>query len=98
MSHQSTASAFASASPRHAPAAPTAAAPLPATSYQEYLQDNAVDPDRRNVWDWNHLNDSKVLASGKGQAEVLSKRASVKYFGWVSYLMGLWTQLAWALA
>ncbi len=67
-------------------------------SYGSRLAHAVVDPERRNVWDWNHLNDSKVLGTGKGEARSLGKRAGVKYFGWVSYLVGLWTQLAWALA
>jgi hypothetical protein len=58
----------------------------------------AADPDRANVWDANHLNDSKVLRSGKGPAETLGGRAAVKYFGWASYLIGVWTQLLWVLA
>jgi Peptidase family M1 domain len=66
--------------------------------YGSPLAHAVVDPERRNVWDWNHLNDSKVLASGEGPARTLGKRAGVKYFGWVSYLVALWTQLAWALA
>ena len=57
-----------------------------------------VDPQRLNAWDWNHLNDSKVLGTGEGPARTIGRRAGVKYFGFVSYLVGLWTQLAWALA
>ena len=58
----------------------------------------AVDPERRNAWDWNRLNDSKVLGSGKGEARTLGRRAAVKYAGWASFVVGLWTQLLWALA
>jgi hypothetical protein len=59
----------------------------------------AVDPERRNAWDWNRLNDSKVLdAGGKGEARTLGRRAAVKYAGWASFCVGLWTQLLWALA
>lgn len=57
-----------------------------------------VDPERRNAWDRNRLNDSKVVGSGTGAARTVSRRAAVKYFGWVSYLVGLWTQLLWAIA
>jgi peptidase M1-like protein len=66
--------------------------------YGSPLAHAVVDPERRNVWDWNHLNDSKVLGSGEGPARTLGERAGVKYFGWVSYLVALWTQIAWALA
>ena len=66
--------------------------------YSSRLAWAAVDPDRKNVWDWNHQNDSKVLRSGKGAAENLSRRAAVKYNGWAAYLVGLWTQLVWVLA
>jgi hypothetical protein len=66
--------------------------------YKSPLAWAVVDPERRNAWDWNHLNDSKVLRSGKGEAKNLSRRGAVKYFGWVSYLTGLWSQIAWALA
>ena len=58
----------------------------------------AVDPDRRNAWEWNRLNDSKVLRTGRGEARTLSRRAGVKYFGWASFLVGLWTQLLWVIA
>jgi Peptidase family M1 domain len=58
----------------------------------------AVDPERKNVWDVNHLNDSKVLGTGKGQARTLGRRAAVKYTGWAAFLVGFWTQLLWALA
>jgi hypothetical protein len=67
-------------------------------SYKSRLAHAVVDPDRANVWDWNHLNDSKVLASGKGAAETLGDRAMVKYSAWTAYLAGLWTQILWALA
>ncbi len=57
-----------------------------------------VDPDRQNAWDWNRLNDSKVLGRGKAATRVLSARAPVKYIGWAACLLGLWQQIAWALA
>ena len=57
-----------------------------------------VDPDRKNAWDWNYVNDSKVLRSGKGAARTLGQRANVKYTGWVAYLCALWSQIAWAMA
>jgi hypothetical protein len=66
--------------------------------YGKRLAWAAVDPGRENVWDANHLNDSKVLGSGAGAARTLGRRAAVKYFGWASYLIGVWTQLMWALA
>ncbi len=66
--------------------------------YKSKLAWAVVDPDRRNAWDWNHLNDSKVLRSGKGAARVISKRAPVKYTGWSAWLLATWNQLAWALA
>ncbi len=66
--------------------------------YKSRLAWAVVDPERKNVWDWNHLNDSKVLSSGKGEAKVLSKRAPVKYTGFAAWLLGLWSQLAWVLA
>lgn len=66
--------------------------------YKSKLAWAVVDPDRRNAWDWNHLNDSKVLRSGKGAARVISKRAPVKYTGWSAWLLAMWNQLAWALA
>jgi hypothetical protein len=58
----------------------------------------AVDPDRVNAWDGNRLNDSKVLRSGPGAAKTFGARASVKYFGWISYLIGISTQLLWTLS
>jgi hypothetical protein len=67
--------------------------------YKSRLAYAVVDPDHANVWDWNHLNDSKVLRSGgKGEARTLGRRAYVKYSGWVAYLAGLWSQILWALA
>jgi len=66
--------------------------------YKSRLAHAVVDPDRVNVWDWNHLNDSRVLASGKGAAKTLGDRAMVKYSAWTAYLAGLWTQVLWALA
>ncbi len=66
--------------------------------YKYRLAYAVADPERRNVWDWNHLNDSKVLRTGKGAAKTLGSRAAVKYSGWAAYLVGAWTQLLWALA
>jgi Peptidase family M1 domain len=66
--------------------------------YKARLAYAVVDPDRLNVWDWNHLNDSKVLRSGKGAAETYGTRAAVKYSGWAAYLVALWTQVLWAAA
>jgi hypothetical protein len=79
---------------------------LPATAswvrfrirYKSKLAWAAADPERKNPWDHDRLNDSKVLGSGKGEAHNLSKRASVKYSGWATYLVGVWTQLLWVLA
>ena len=36
--------------------------------------------------------------SGKGDARVLSKAAPTKYTGLAAWLLGLWSQLSWALA
>jgi hypothetical protein len=57
-----------------------------------------VDPDRANPWDWDRLNDSKVLGTGSGAADTIGGRAAVKYGGWASFLSALWSQLLWALA
>ena len=35
--------------------------------YKSKLAYAVVDPDRLNAWDWNRLNDSKVLALGQGR-------------------------------
>jgi Peptidase family M1 domain len=66
--------------------------------YGSPLAHAVVDLERRNVWDINYLNNSKVLRAGKGAADVYSRRAAVKYAGWFAYLTGLWSQLLWALA
>jgi hypothetical protein len=67
--------------------------------YKSRLAYAVVDPDRKNTWDWDRLNDSKVLHSSKeGAARTLGKRAFVKYTVWTAYLGGLWSQLAWVLA
>ncbi len=58
----------------------------------------AVDPDRRNAWERNRLNDSKVLRGGRGAAETRGRAASAKYFGWAAAMAGLFQQLLWALA
>ena len=67
-------------------------------SYGSRLAWAAVDPDRENAWDWNRLNDSKVLRTGKGPASTLGTRAFAKYSAFVAYLDALWTQVLWALA
>jgi hypothetical protein len=66
--------------------------------YKSRLAHAVVDPDRANAWDWNHLNDSKVLSSGKGTTKTLGARAMAKYSAWTAFLGGLWTQILWALA
>jgi hypothetical protein len=67
--------------------------------YKSRLAHVVVDPSRANLWEWNRLNDSKVLRSGdKGAARTLGQRAFVKYTGWTAYLAALWSQLLWALA
>ncbi|HEY1249783.1 MAG TPA: M1 family metallopeptidase [Thermoanaerobaculia bacterium] len=58
----------------------------------------AVDPERRNAWDWNRLNDSKVLGTGKGAADTLGRRAAAKYTAFAAFFVGVWTQLLWVLA
>jgi hypothetical protein len=58
----------------------------------------AVDPARRNPWEWDRFNDSKVIGRGRGAAATQGQLAAVKYFGWTAYLAGLLTQLLWALA
>jgi hypothetical protein len=68
------------------------------TTYRSKLAWAAVDPDRENAWEWNRANDSIVLGTGKGAANTHGRAAALKYFGWASYLVGLFTQLCWALA
>ncbi|MGH9364327.1 MAG: hypothetical protein ACRD1B_03555, partial [Thermoanaerobaculia bacterium] len=74
------------------------------TTYRSKLAWAAVDPDRENAWDLNRSNDSivlgtiKVKGKGKPGADTGGRAAAVKTFGWVSYLVGLFTQLAWAVA
>ena len=68
------------------------------TTYKSKLAWAAADPDRKNAWEWNRLNDSRVLHTGKGAANTHGKAAAVKYFGWTAYLVGLFTQLLWAAA
>ena len=67
-------------------------------TYKSPLAWAVVDPERRNTWDWNRVNDSKVLRSGDGAARVFSKRAPAKYGGLAAWVVGLWSQLAWVLA
>jgi hypothetical protein len=66
--------------------------------YKSRLAYAVADPDRANAWDWNRLNDSKVLRVGTGPARTLGRRACAKYFGWTAYFVGIWTQILWALA
>ena len=68
------------------------------TTYPSKLAWAAVDPDRENAWEWNRSNDSIVLNGGSGAARTGGRTAAIKTFGWVSYLVGLFTQLLWALA
>jgi hypothetical protein len=68
------------------------------TTYKSKLAWAAADPDRKNAWEWNRSNDSRVLGTGKGAANTHGKAAAVKYFGWTAYLVGLFTQLFWAAA
>ena len=58
----------------------------------------AVDPERRNLWDWNRVNDSKVLGTGKGAAATLGTRAAGKYTSLAAFFSAVWTQLLWVLA
>jgi hypothetical protein len=58
----------------------------------------AVDPERRNAWEWDRSNDSKVIGRGRGPAATRGSLAAIKYFGWTTYLSGLLTQLLWAIA
>ena len=53
----------------------------------------AVDPDRRNSWDVNRLNDSNVLRGGRKMADTRSLAASRKYLGWAAGLSALFTEL-----
>ena len=66
--------------------------------YKSPLAWAVVDPERKNAWDWNRLNDSKVLRPARGAARVISGRAPVKYTGMAAWLLGLWSQLVWAFA
>jgi len=68
------------------------------TSYRSKLAWAAADPDRENSWDWNRENDSRVLGTGQGLAATGGRGAAVKTFGFVTYVVGLLTQLLWALA
>jgi hypothetical protein len=67
-------------------------------SHSARLAHAVVDPDRVNAWDWDRLNDSKVLRSGKGPAKTFGQRAVAKYTAWVAYFGAMWSQLLWALA
>lgn len=58
----------------------------------------AVDPDHKNAWDANRLNDSKVLGVGRGAADTHGRAASAKYLGWAAALAALFQQLLWSLA
>jgi hypothetical protein len=66
--------------------------------YKSPLAHAVVDPERANPWDWNRLNDSKVLGTGEGAADTIGGRAAVKYGGLAAALSAVWTQLLWALA
>ena len=68
------------------------------TTYTSKLAWAAVDPERKNAWDWDRSNDSRVLGTGKGAADTRGRAAAVKYFGWTTYIVGLFTQLLWAAA
>jgi hypothetical protein len=67
-------------------------------TYKSPLAWATVDPERRNAWEWDRANDSKVIGRGRGPAATKSRLAAVKYAGWTAYLSGLLTQLLWALA
>jgi hypothetical protein len=67
-------------------------------TWKSRLAHAVVDPERANPWDWNRLNDSKVLATGKGAADTIGGRAAFKYGSWAAALSAVWTQLLWALA
>ncbi len=58
----------------------------------------AVDPDRRNAWDADRLNDSRVLGTGRGAADTRGGAARSKIFGWAAGLAALISQALWALA
>ena len=66
--------------------------------YSSKLAWAAADPDRVNAWDWNRLNDSRVLGQGKGPAATAGSRATAKYFAETAYLIGLLLQAVWAAA
>jgi hypothetical protein len=66
--------------------------------YKSRLAHAVVDPERRNPWDWNRLNDSKVLGTGKGAADTLGSRAAFKYGSWAAAISAVWTQILWVLA
>ena len=53
----------------------------------------AADPDRKNPWDANRLNDSRVLRTGAKSADTKSVAASRKYLGWAAGLSALFTEL-----
>ncbi|MDQ6894658.1 MAG: M1 family metallopeptidase [Acidobacteriota bacterium] len=64
------------------------------TSSRSPLAWAAVDPDRRNPWDVNRLNDSRVLRGGRKTADTRSLAASRKYLGWAAGLSALFTELS----
>ncbi len=66
--------------------------------YSSRLAWAAADPDRVNAWEWNRLNDSRVLGQGKGAAATAGTRAATKYFAKAAYLIGLLLQAVWAAA
>ncbi|HYK41815.1 MAG TPA: hypothetical protein VE007_05440, partial [Thermoanaerobaculia bacterium] len=57
----------------------------------------AVDPDRKNPWDANRLNDSLVLRGGEKSADTRSVAAARKYLGWAAGLSALFTEIVGAL-
>jgi len=57
----------------------------------------AADPERRNAWDANRLNDSRVLRGGKGLADTRSAAAPLKYLGWAAGLTALFTEIVGAI-
>ena len=58
----------------------------------------AIDPDRRNAWEWSRSNDSRVVGNGRGAARTRGRAAALRSLGWTAYLIGLFTELLGALA
>jgi hypothetical protein len=57
-----------------------------------------VDPERRNAWDANRLNDSKVVGTGKGAANTHGAAARSKYLGWTAGIAAMISQALWIFA